>query len=125
MPFIVKIPGHPELDELDMTLDELDFLETDSGVSWLLASPFKSAKVAKSYLKIAYRRYGMDLEPLDSITQRDIIGWFEYRQDEGAAASATPTRARKGRKRSASSGPSPDGSTGPPPSPGSNVSGTS
>ena len=127
MPFIIKIPGHPEVEDLDFTLDQMDMIERESGVFWVLASPFKSAKVAKAYLKAAYRMHGLDPDDVDTLRQRDMRGWIDFRADESDAEAAptTPTKGRTARKRPASSVGAPTPTTGPPPSPGSNASETS
>lgn len=119
MPFIIRIPGHPELEDLDFTLDMMDSIERESGVYWVLASPFKSAKVAKAYLKVAYRHHGLDPDEVDRLTQREMRGWLDYREDENGPKDERPTRGRKAPKRPASSKHSQTPTTGHPQSAGS------
>jgi len=118
MPFIIRVPGHPEIEDLDFTLDDLDSVERESGVIWVLASPFKSAKVAKAYLKVAYRRHGLDPDEVDRLTQRQMRGWLDFRPDDDAAEpDGRPTKGRKAPKSRGSSSTSRTATTGPQPSP--------
>jgi hypothetical protein len=128
MPFVMRIPGYPEVEDLDFTLDQMDTIERESGVFWVAAHPFKSAKVAKAYLRVAYRIHGLDPDEVNTLTQRQMRGWLDYRPDDDdtpAGEAETPTRARKGPKRRASSGGAPTATAGPPPSPEPSASETS
>lgn len=114
MPFIIRIPGHEPVEDLDFTLDDMDLIERESGVFWVMASPFKSAKVAKAYLKVAYRHLGLDPKAIDKLTQRDMRGWFDYEEDkEVPSVEAVPTKGRKAPTRRSSSSSVPTTTSGP------------
>jgi hypothetical protein len=128
MPFYVRIPGCPPVCDLDFTLDDMDIIETESGVPWVLCSPFKQARVAKAYARAAYRIHGLDPDEVGTLTQRDMRGWFDYEPDQEDGPEGQPpgpTKGRKGRKRPPSSGGAPSGTGGPPPPPAGSGSETS
>lgn len=123
MGFTVTVPGHPVVDDLDFTLDDMDVIERESGIPWTIVHPMKNAKVAKAYVRVVYRMHGLDPAEVDSLRQRDMQGWFGH-SDVVEDAPERPTRARKGpkpRKPPHSSGSSPTGTSGPPPSADSNA----
>ena len=118
MTWIIRIPDGPEVESDDFLLDDLDRIERESGIFWSVANPLREAKVARAFLKAAYRRAGLDEDLVDSLRMGQIKSVFRYRPDERAGGDAeTPTKAPRGRKRKPSSGGAPNGTGGPRPSP--------
>jgi len=122
MAFIIRIPGYPPLEDWDFTLDDLDAIERESGVPWVLATPFRSAKVAKAYFRVAYRHHGLDPDDVDKLTQRDFKGWLDVVPNEDDAdddadaedgEADPPTTPRRARRSRPSSGASPTATSGP------------
>lgn len=116
MPWVITIPGEEPINELDFTLDEVDFIERESKTPWGIANPIRVLAVYRAYLKVCLKRVGRDPKEVDTYTQRDIRGWLDYVPDEEseeAKPEEVPTKARKGRKQAASSVTSLTSTTGP------------
>ena len=117
MGFIVKIPGQEEIDSADFAIDEVDQIEQETQVYWILAHPWRQVKVARAFMRVAYQRHGMDPKLADDLRLRDLTKVFDYRPDvdeEEPAEEETPTKPRRGRSQRNSSDSSPTNTSGPP-----------
>lgn len=85
MSWIVRLGGET-YSSLDLTLNEIESLETISGQPWALINPLASIRSAKAYLAIFAIREGQAedvvAKNLESLTLREIHGAFEYVDDE-------------------------------------------
>jgi len=118
MGFIVRIPGQEEIDSADFTIDEVDQIERESEVFWILAHPWRQVKVARAFMRVAYQRHGMDPKLADDLRLRDLTKVFDYRPDadeEAPSEEEVPTKPRsRGRSQRNSSDSSQASTTGPP-----------
>ena len=122
MTWTVTTPAGPVSSD-DFTLGDLDDIEKGSDTFWSVANPWRHARVARGFLRAAYRAKGLDPGLVDSLTMGALKTAFDYEPDPGDEA-ADPTRGRRGRSTRASSAPSSKGSAGRPRSAGSSDSET-
>ncbi len=119
MGFIIRIPGQPEIDSSDFTIDEIDAIEREADVYWIMAHPWRQVKVARAFMRVAYARHGMDPKLADDLRLRNLTKVFDYVPDEeeteAEAEEEVPTKARKGRSRVGSSDTSQSATSGLPP----------
>jgi hypothetical protein len=126
MTWLIRIPDGPVVESDDFTLDDLDRIEKETGTYWSIMNPLRESKVARAFLRTAYRRADMDPAGVDTLTMRTLKGMFEYIEDASAGDDPQrPTKHRKDQKRRSSSGGAHTGSNGPPLLPVDNASGIS
>ena len=120
MTWLIRLPDGSQASSDDLTLDDLEAIERESGAPWSTAAPLNSVPAARAHLRAAYRRAGLDPDRGGTLTLRTIKATFEHVPDvpwpgdDGAQDADPLDRSSPG----SSPGPS-AGSGGPHPSPGS------
>lgn len=88
MTWIIRLPGGAgTVESDDFTLDDLEYCETAGGVPWSRMNPWLSGvKVARAFIRTAYRHSGMTPQEADDATQRIALRYvksmFDHRPDK-------------------------------------------
>lgn len=114
MAWLVRFEGEV-LNTEDLTLDELEAIETVTGTSWVLLNPWQSMKVAKALLAVALTRSGVAdevaREKIGGLTSRAIQADTFTHVEDGADLPTSYTDGQPDPKAAAE--PETSGSSGP------------
>ena len=87
MTWVMTLPARAgTVESDDFTLDDLDAIEKATGQPWSTLNPWRDAKVAREFIRTAYRHTGITDEQADDATRRialrHVKSLFEHRPDE-------------------------------------------
>lgn len=82
MTWIMRLPDGAEASSDDFTLGDLEQVEDEGGQPWSVANCYRSAKVARAFLRVAYRRGGLDPTDVDALTMKRLKRVFVFQEDE-------------------------------------------
>lgn len=81
MAWIIRTPNG-EVSSDDFTLSDLGEVEAETGEPWSTLNVFRSIKVAKAFMRIAYRHVGLDPDEVDGLTLGAWKHSFDFTEDK-------------------------------------------
>lgn len=115
MAWIIKVPDGPTVSSDDFTLEMLGRIEDEADVFWSTANVFRSAKVARAFMRCALEIAGRDPSEADVFTMKVYKSAFDYVPDAPEETDDRPTKSRRKQTSRGSSTGAPTASTGPRP----------
>jgi hypothetical protein len=107
--------GEGTVESDDFTIGDLGQIEKESETYWSIANPLRSSRVARAFLRVAYRRSGRDPEEVDGLTLGQLKSMFDFRADADDGEPERPMRSRRKQTSRGSQGSSQPNTTGPRP----------